>query len=147
MLKGTELTPDWLEGYLAAVVVTPEPIRPGEWLGFLFERMPQFRDQEHMQRFLDIVMRRYNAVVRDAADPDCMKRRFAGREPAAAKAWAMGFASAAGRFDIEWKDRTVGKTDKAMLRLVEDTGSGREDPAGLDKLLPEWLVRRYRKRR
>ena len=76
-----------------------------------------------------------------------MKQRLAGREPEVAMQWAKGFSGAADYFEVWWRDRTVGKTDKAMLRRVEDTGAGREGPAELEKLLPEWLVKRYRKRR
>jgi hypothetical protein len=61
MLEGSELTPDWVDGFLAAVVVAPKMVRPGDWIEELVGEVPTFRARGRLQRFLDIVMPRYMA--------------------------------------------------------------------------------------
>ena len=90
MLEGSELTPDWVDGFLAAVVVAPKMVRPGDWIEELVGEVPTFRDRGRLQRFLDIVMPRYNSTVVDMDDAEGLKRRFSGRPGEAASAWADG---------------------------------------------------------
>jgi uncharacterized protein len=60
---------EMLDGFLAAVVVGPDPIAPSEWLplalGFLDEgdEELQFRDEREGQRILQLVTRYYNGVA------------------------------------------------------------------------------------
>jgi hypothetical protein len=79
-------------------------------------------------------------------DAERLKRRFSGRPGEAATAWADGFATAAQRFRSAWTGKSVDKSDKAMLRLVADAAADAEEAARLDRLLPEWLPRRWRLR-
>ena len=146
-LTGSELTPDWVDGFLMAVVVAPKMIRPGDWIDLLIDTMAEFRSRASLQRFLDIVMERYNAAVHDADDAERLKRRFRGRAAGAASAWADGFTTVTLLVRSAWTDKSLGKADKAMLHLVADAGTSVADAARLDPLLPEWLVRRYRLRK
>jgi uncharacterized protein len=60
---------EMLDGFLAAVVVGPEPIVPSEWLplalGFLDEGDEElrFRDEREGERILQLVMRYYNSIA------------------------------------------------------------------------------------
>ncbi len=60
---------EMLDGFLAAVVVGPEPIAPSEWLplalGFLDEgdEEPEFRDEREGERILQLIMRYYNSIA------------------------------------------------------------------------------------
>jgi len=60
---------EMLDGFLAAVIVGPEPIVPSEWLplalGFLDEGDEDlaFRDEREGERILELVTRYYNSVA------------------------------------------------------------------------------------
>jgi hypothetical protein len=53
-----EISPAWLDGYLAAVVVAPRMSPPSGWVGGLLDRAQGFPDHARLQRFLDLVMLR-----------------------------------------------------------------------------------------
>lgn len=57
-----------LDGYLTGVAVSPEPIRPGEWLPIIWggnEAPAPFDDAADVQWFTDAVLARYNEIIRD----------------------------------------------------------------------------------
>jgi hypothetical protein len=147
ILTRSELTPEWLEGYLMSLVVAPKMVRPGEWISSLGEVMQDFPDQTALQRFLDIVMARYNAANHDAADPALLRERLAALSPQGLGDWAEGFTSAADWFRSAWSGARLGKDDKAMLRRVDQAASGVTDPDALRAALAQWLAARFRARK
>lgn len=58
-----------LDGYLTGVVVCPELIMPGEWLpliwGGIYGEVAPFEDPIDVQLFADMVLARYNEIIRD----------------------------------------------------------------------------------
>jgi uncharacterized protein len=59
-----------LDGFLAGVVVCPDPIMPSEWLPLVWgggdeDAEPAFETIEDAQRLLDLVMRHNNAIAGD----------------------------------------------------------------------------------
>ena len=61
LLKGSELTPDWVDGFLMAVVVAPKLIRGGEWIDLLIDAMaavPQPRAPAAVPRHRDAALQR-----------------------------------------------------------------------------------------
>lgn len=91
LLKGTSLTPDWIDGYLTAIVIAPKLITPNRWLPILLEGAMGRLKPTNLQRFLDLVMMRANAAVRLAEDSAAFER-YLGRSrhrtgpPASARA-------------------------------------------------------------
>jgi uncharacterized protein len=57
-----------LDGLLTGVIVCPDLIMPGEWLPLIWEGSDDgtpFEDAADVQFFVDMVMARYNEIVRD----------------------------------------------------------------------------------
>lgn len=54
-----------LDGFLAGIVVCPEPIIPSEWLPVVWgEDGPMFEEEHQAQAILDLVMGHYNDIIR-----------------------------------------------------------------------------------
>src|ERR1051326_2329784 len=85
-----------LDGFLTAVAIGPELIKPSEWLRVIWGgEQPIFADENEAQAVLDAIMNRYNQILRDVerhslepifwTDPD---------GTIIAADWAEGFAMA-----------------------------------------------------
>jgi Uncharacterised protein family (UPF0149) len=147
LIKGSGLLPDWIDGYLMAAAVAPKLVGPGEWVGDLLEEFGGAMDRAKAQRFLDIVTRRYNelAVPPDAARIGAV---LAGRKPQAVVDWLDGFAAFTERFAGAWKPAQLPQADRALLKMIRGVRPGRTgDLATIEKLLPEWLARRFAARK
>lgn len=142
LLKGTRLSPDFVDGFLMAVLISPEFQTPSAWLPALLAGAED-QNEDSLQRMLDILMMRYGSlnemVLMDdagAAVSDLSKRRFRG--------WTKGFAYAVDEVDGAWPKRALARDDKKVLNLIRSTAT--EDPtATLQPLLPSWLESASRK--
>ena len=70
-----DIAPEWLDGYLAAIVVAPKIVMPSGWPGGLLEREHEFAGDDELQRFLDLLLLRYNAANDAMADADAPAHR------------------------------------------------------------------------
>ena len=141
------LTPDWVDGFLMAAAVAPDPVSPGDWLGGLFEAMGILERDDQLDRLIAIVMARYNAVAAPQGQT-ALAAAFAGRPPAVAQAWLAGFADFVASFRDAWRPGIVPKADRSVLRQIQGAGAGRaDDLAKLEAALPRWLAGRYADRR
>ncbi len=60
-----------LDGFLVGVIVMPELVTPGEWLPLVWgEEAPVFADEAEAQTVLDLIMLRYNDLIRQLNE-DC----------------------------------------------------------------------------
>lgn len=141
LLKGSDISPDWLDGNLMAVVVAPKWIDPTKWIAPLLAAPAGLPDRESLRRFIDIVMLRYTKTNDEASDPKALKARI-DRLSALAD-WAAGFAAVTTGFKSAWKARTLKKDDKAMLRRIGEAADSEEHAASISALLPAWLARRH----
>lgn len=142
LLKHAGITSDWLDGYLMATVVAPKRINPGDWVNPLLMEVMSLPNERDLQRFLDIVMLRYNTCNEAAADVAGLRAKF-NKLPAAGWAdWASGFMTVCAEFKSGWPTRSLKKDDKAMLRLINEAVST-EDPTLLLRTLPSWLAQRF----
>lgn len=62
-----------LEGLLVAVVIGPDIVMPGQWMPWVWDMYegklgPTFENSEQANQILNLLMRRYNAVVRQFLD-------------------------------------------------------------------------------
>jgi hypothetical protein len=143
LMTGWETTPDWLDGYLMAVIVAPKMIGPTTWIGPLLSDPTGFPDEESLQRFLDIVMLRYSTVNDAAQDADALTARLGGLSDHALAEWSAGFTEVTGAFDSAWRARTMNRDDKAILKRIGRAADSEGDAASIRALLPAWLARRY----
>ncbi len=144
---GMDIMPEWLDGYLAAIIVTPKLIAPSGWIGGLLEQKHDFADHDELQRFLDLVLMRYNAANADMADPAVTGARIRAHDEQGLWRWAEGFTESVARHKGEWTARTVTGEDKRVLRFIADAASGRAGASELKPLLPTWLTHRREARR
>ncbi len=85
-----------LDGFLTAVAIGPELIRPSEWLPVVWgEKDPEFSSGEQLQRVLGAILGRYNEILDILAhDPESFEPVFWVNETAGvmiAADWAEGF--------------------------------------------------------
>lgn len=138
-----DVTPEWIDGYLEAIVVAPKGLMPSDWIGGILEQKHDFPDQMAMQRLLDLVLAHYNAANTDLAESAAVHTRMAARDAAAHRGWAQGFADGVTRHKGAWKAKNVRKDDQRVLKLIEEVAGGRAGAKELEPLLPAWLSRRH----
>ena len=143
LLKASDISPDWLDGFLMAIVVSPRMIAPQRWLKPLFDALPDLPNEESQQRILDIVMLRYNSGNGAAQDPVALKIRLNGLSVRAWANWAAGFSTVTTKFKSSWPARALNQDDKAILRQVGETAGSGRDAGSLAAILPTWLARRH----
>lgn len=144
---GMDISPAWLDGYLAAMVVAPQLSRPSAWLDGLLDRKHKFKDEAQLQRFLDLVMLRYNAANEDIANTEETGARLKSYGQNGLRQWARGFTDAIEFDNSAWPSRNLRKDDKAILRKIAATGDGITEPPELLPLLSTWLQQRHKLRR
>jgi yecA family protein len=138
-----EITPEWVDGYLAAIIVAPKLAAPSGWLGGLLDQRHNFASHDKLQRFLDIVVMRYNDANTELADPAMTRARIAAYDVDGLRQWAEGFTESVARNKREWTGRTMNRDDRKILKLIADAADDRAGDSELGPLLPGWLIRRY----
>jgi yecA family protein len=139
---GMDITPPWLDGYLTAIVVAPKMIKPTDWIGSLLGQSHNFADHDQLQRFLDLILYRYNEANADTVDPESNKTRVDPLDDALFRQWSAGFSDCVVRHKVKWTAGTVKKDDKAILKLLADMAAGRGVASDLKPILPAWISRR-----
>ena len=142
-----DITPEWLNGYLAAISIAPKLIAPSGWINGLLERKHGFSGHDELQRFLDLVLLRYNAANADMADLAVTGAGIRAQYEQGLRRWAEGFTESVARHKGEWTARTVTGEDRRNLRSIADAASGRAGASELKPLLPAWLTHRRAVRR
>lgn len=86
-----------LDGFIAGLVVCPELIRPGEWLGAVWgEDGPVFQSEREANEILDLVMAHYNDVIRKLDNPGRYAPLFEEERDGSVMwdMWMIGFGKA-----------------------------------------------------
>ena len=137
-----DITPEWLDGYLAAIIVAPKLVTPSDWIDGLLEHGHDFAGHDELQRFLDLVLMRYNVANANMADITVTGARIRAHDEQGLRRWAEGFTESIARHKTQWTARTVTGEDKRFLRAIADASSGRAGASELKPLLPAWLTHR-----
>lgn len=119
LLKGSEISPQWVDGFLTAAIIAPQMILPNQWLAVLLDAANPALKQSGLQRFLDLIMMRANTAVEGAQDATSLSRQLAGLKAEAASDWARGFGTGFETFRASWPER-LSQNNKAMHKLIED---------------------------
>jgi len=155
---------EMLDGFLAAVVVGPDPIAPSEWLplalGFLDEgdEEPEFRDEREGERIQQLVMRYYNSVaivlgeVPESYAPLFYEGDDDPEEVPVGMLWAEGFLAGVAMRQDEWQplvdDDEASELTMPILALAApdddpELGEVASDPEArrqLIEFLPETVI-------
>lgn len=118
LLRGTELSVDWLDGYLTAVVITPQMIMPNQWLPAVLEPVLPRINPSQFQRFMDLLMMRAQTVSDVASVPDQLVAAISGRSKKGQAEWWSGFSEAMGKFRNAWPKKGMTTEDKRLLEVV-----------------------------
>lgn len=137
------ITPDWLDGYLAAIVVAPSMISPSEWLGSILEHQHDFSSKQTLQRFLDLVLHRYNLANSGLSEAEATTVQLKNMSKAAFGDWIRGFAECVELNGRQWNARALRQDDKAMLKHIASAAKSQSAKSELETILPAWLSRRY----
>ena len=104
------------------------------------ERGHEFAGHGELQRFLDLLIMRYNAANADMADPTVTGAAIRAHDEQGLRRWAEGFTEGVALHKGEWPAKTVTGEDKRVLRSIADVASGRTSASELKPLLPAWLT-------
>jgi len=139
LLKATSLTPDWIDGYLTAVVIAPKFITPNRWLPILLEGAMGGLEATNLQRFLDIVMLRANDAIALAGESAAFARQMESR---VLMDWAAGFTRGCTTFKSSWPAKSTGPDDRAMQKLVAKAAETGFTSSDL-RTLSQWIAARH----
>ena len=87
MLKGTQLSAHSIDGYLAAICIAQKMITPDRWLPPVLNAVLPDLPAPSLQRFLDLLLHRYNAAIEKLADPKGLERMFRNMTNAGQRDW------------------------------------------------------------
>jgi len=96
-LQETSMDVATLEGYLTAIAIGPQSVKPSQWLPWVWdmddgEAEPEFVDDDQAKRILSLIMRLYNGVIRSfMTNPDAFEPMFWRGKQRGATEWCEGF--------------------------------------------------------
>lgn len=136
LLRKAPFSPNLIDGYLTAVIVAPRPVTPADWLPPLLEEI-NLPVGKKLQRVLDIIMLRYNALQNELYEGDIGSgfRKHSARK---FEDWLSGFGRASA-IPAAWPKRGLSKDDKKILGLIKDGVQDVHIQVTLKPLLPSWL--------
>ena len=117
LLRGTGLSPDWLDGYLTGIVIAPKIIMPNQWLPRILDEVLPRIDPSRFQRFMDLLMMRAQAVAEIASEPAEFAASISSRSKKAQGDWASGFSEALDRFQSAWPKKGMTKEDRKLIEI------------------------------
>lgn len=139
LLKDASLSPDWIDGYLMAIVIAPKQITPNRWLPILLEGAMHGLEPSNLQRFLDLVMLRAHRANAFAEDNTEFERQLGQID---AGEWAAGFSKGCTSFKSSWPAKLTRPDDRAMQTLVAQAADTGFDNGDL-RTLGQWIAARH----
>lgn len=128
LLRGTELSVDWLDGYMTGVVIAPQTIMPNQWLPAVLEPVLPRINPSKFQRFMDLLMVRAQTVSDAASVPDQLLAAISARSKKGQADWWSGFSEAMGKFRAAWPKKGMTKEDRRLLEIAT-AGMASAEPA------------------
>lgn len=129
-IEETSMDVSSMDGFLTAIAIGPEFVRPSEWLPWVWDReegeaQPEFEGDEQANRIISLVMQHYNAVVHAFnTDPASFRPMFRRGDQWSAAEWCEGFMLGFQFNAAAWSLLLVGQPSwlKPFLRLGSDEG-------------------------
>jgi len=142
LLDGTDMTGDWIDGYLMSVVIAPKMITPNRWLPHILDSAAAGLDPADLQRFLDILMMRANAAIATVDGQIDFPADMKQRGVVGVREWASGFHTGRESFKSSWPKKSVGPTDQAILRQITEARTHGLLAPGI-RIVGQWLSARH----
>lgn len=125
-----------LDGFLAGVIASPEPILPSEWMPVVWDgEEPQFDSEAEGKLVMSAILGRYNAISSALSEePDTFMPLFweAADGSPVVDDWAVGFMRAVSMRAEAW-DPVLQDEDSAVLLIpigiIAGQAIGDEDPS------------------
>lgn len=118
LLRGTDLTVDWLDGYLTGIVIAPQVLMPNQWLPPILDAVLPRIDPSRFQRFMDLLTMRAQTVSDVAFVPDGLVAAISSRSKKGQAHWAGGFSEAVSKFRAAWPKKGMTKEDRRLPEIV-----------------------------
>jgi yecA family protein len=118
LLRGTDLSVDWLDGYMTGVVIAPQMIMPNQWLPAILEPVLPRINPSQFQRFMDLLMMRAQTASDVASVPDQLVAAISVRSKKGQAEWWSGFSEAMGKFRNAWPKKGMTKEDRRLFEVV-----------------------------
>ena len=134
-----------LDGFLAGLIVGPEPVPPSEWLPVIWDNEePAFADEAQANVILGSILGRYNEIA-DSLDAEPVEyapvfwQDFGG--DTIVEDWAIGFMQAVSMRQAQWEP-VLADDDTAMLLIpiAAIAGLSMPDAAEDELALPEEVM-------
>lgn len=129
------LFPTEMDGFLCAVLSGPKFIPPSQVLSWIFdshagEQAPRFASEQDLQRFMELVMRQWNAIAASLADGSyepllMLNVGEDGREVTQFSDWCVGYMTGVGLDREGWSPLLQGEQAgllHTMLMYGTETG-------------------------
>jgi hypothetical protein len=112
---GAEADAMWLDGYMTACELAPEPTRFETWATDFIDASDLRQDYDATIRLLDLALQRFETLLEALNDPDAIQDSVAGVSDTNLAAWARGFIAATQRLPGAWPADGLRATDRAWL--------------------------------
>ena len=138
---GAEADVMWLDGYMTACELAPEPTRFETWAPDFIDGSDLRHDYGATIRLLDLALQRFETLLEALNDPASIQDSVAGVSDTDLATWARGFTAATQRLPGAWPADGLRPTDRARLdalsALARDGTPIPDRPA-----LAAWLTER-----
>jgi hypothetical protein len=138
---GAEANVMWLDGYMTACELAPEPTRFETWATDFVDGSDLRQDYDATIRLLDLALQRFETLLEALNDPDAIQDSVAGVCDTDLAAWARGFTAATERLPGAWPANSLRAADRtwldALSALARDGTPIADRPA-----LATWLADR-----
>ncbi len=136
-----------LQGFLAAVICTPDMILPSEWLGFAFGE-PRYENREQAECITKLLLRFYNDVSHDLSRAEKVALWFSsrpvesGETASAVNLWCRGFIRGMAVRDRDWRaPNHDDELNRGLLPILALGGTSPKNPlAGIGKTQRDELI-------
>ena len=138
-VPSTAMSLEELDGFITGLVIGPDVVMPSEYMPMIWGGedgdSPEFESLEQIQRFLGLLMRRWNTIAdQTAAGPDHVPWVGSQDDPERGRAWARGFAEAMGMRAKSWRPLVENEDGQLLLAPIlglcsEDLGDDEDEQA------------------
>lgn len=141
VFKGKALSLDRLQGFLCAVLSSPDTIRPSQWLPDAIGAKPEFESLEQAQEFMDLLMQFYNDVAKALSGEQplelILKPRAATDPQGDYQSWCEGYILGWALSTQEWLRPGNEPLKKLTFPILFLSGAFKEDAQSKGKTYME----------